>query len=122
MITNNLSLYAGKIAVDLLRDIVYFPLWWYSHGSLKIFIKLRDFVITKEKSLALWVWIKNIYKPMYGQYDWIGILISFLVRVVQIIFRTIFMIFWVAIALALMLIWVILPVFVVYQIIFQITF
>lgn len=120
MITNNLSLYVGKIAVDLLRDIAYFPLWWYSRGLAQLVIKLKDFLLTKEKSLALWVWIKNIHKPMYGQYDWQGMLISFLVRVVQIIVRSIFMLFWLIIALALMLIWTILPVFVVYQVIFQV--
>jgi len=119
MVTNNLSLYAGKIVVDLLRDIVYFPVWWYSRGWLRVFIKLKDFIINKEKSLALWVWLKNIYKPMYGQYDWVGILISFLVRIVQIIVRSIFMLGWLVIALALMLVWIILPIFVIYQIVFQ---
>ncbi len=120
MLINNISLYAGKIFVDLLRDIIYFPLWWYSRGLAQLVVKLKDFLLNKEKSLALLVWIKNIHKPMYGQYDWQGMLISFFMRLFQIIVRGLFLLFWLILALVILLIWLILPIFVVYEIIFQI--
>jgi len=119
MLTNNLGLYSGKILVDLLRDIIYFPLWWYSRGLKQILIKLKNFLANKEKSLALFVWMKNIFRPMYAQYDWAGILISFFVRLFQIIVRGIFMLFWLALALLALGLWLILPVLAVYEIIFQ---
>ena len=106
--------------MDLLKDIVYFPLWWYSRGLAQLVIKLKDFLLNKEKSLALLVWIKNIHKPMYGQYDWQGMLISFFMRLFQIIARGLFLLFWLVLALVIFLIWLILPIFVVYEIIFQI--
>lgn len=120
MLTNNLGLYAGKILVDLIRDIIYFPFWWYSRGLKQLLIKLKDFLVNKEKSLALFVWIKNIFRPMYAQYDWAGILISFFVRLFQIIIRGIFMLGWLALALSALCLWLILPILAVYEIIFQV--
>ena len=119
MLSNSFGLYAGKILVDLIRDIIYFPLWWYSRGLKQIVIKLKNFLVNKERSLALFVWIKNIFRPMYAQYDWAGILISFFVRLFQIIVRGIFMLFWLALALLALGLWLILPVLAIYEIIFQ---
>jgi len=119
MLTNNLGLYAGKILVDLLKDILYFPLWWYSRGLKQLAIKVKNFLVSKERSLALFVWMKNIFRPMYAQYDWAGILISFFVRLFQITVRGIFMLGWLTVALLALGLWLILPVLAVYEIIFQ---
>ena len=119
MLSNSFGLYAGKILVDLIRDIIYFPLWWYSRGLKQIAVKLKNFLANKERSLALFVWMKNIFRPMYAQYDWAGILISFFVRLFQIIVRGIFMLFWLALALLALGLWFVLPVLAIYEIIFQ---
>jgi len=119
MLSNSFGLYAGKILVDLIRDIIYFPLWWYSRGLKQIVIKLKNFLVNKERSLALFVWIKNIFRPMYAQYDWAGILISFFVRLFQIIVRGIFMLGWLALAILALGLWLVLPVLAIYEIIFQ---
>jgi hypothetical protein len=100
MYSNSFIFYTGKIIFEIARDIIYFPLWWYSRGLFNLLLGVRDFLVDKQKSLALLVWIKNIFKPMYGQYDWQGFLISFFVRLVQIIFRSIFMLFWAILGLA----------------------
>jgi len=120
MLTNNLGLYTGKILVDLLRDILYFPLWWYSRGLKQLAIKLKNFLVNKERSLALFVWMKNIFRPMYAQYDWAGILISFFVRLFQITVRGIFMLGWLGLALFALCLWLILPVLAIYEIVFQV--
>ena len=119
MLINNLGLYAGKILVDLLKDILYFPLWWYSRGLKQLAIKLKNFLVNKERSLALFVWIKNIFRPMYAQYDWAGILISFFVRLFQITVRGIFMLGWLGLAILILCLWLILPVLAIYEIVFQ---
>ena len=41
---------------------------------------LKDFLDSKEKSLALFVWVKNLFVSMYGQRDFWGALISFVMR------------------------------------------
>lgn len=107
------------IFIDIIKDIVFFPFWWYSFGLIKTTKKLAGFVADKEKSLGLAVWIKNIFVPMYGQRDIQGKIISFFIRLIQIIFRLVFLIFWVAIALLLFWLWVLVPVFIIYMIFLQ---
>lgn len=119
MFSNNLILYSGKIIAELARNILYFPVWWYSRGLLNLIIGFKNFLLDKEKSLALLIWIKNIFRPMYAQYDWQGMLISFFMRLVQIIFRSLVMAAWLIISLAIIIFWILLPVLVIYEIIFQ---
>jgi hypothetical protein len=115
---SNLTL--TKIFTDIFIDIVFFPFWWYSFGLFKTIKKLIDFVVDKEKSLALAVWIKNIFTPMYGQRDIQGLLISFFIRLTQIIFRGLILIFWAIAALIIFCLWLTIPALVIYQIIKQI--
>jgi hypothetical protein len=116
---DNFLSYTGKIIIEIIGDIFYFPFWWYSKGLYDFTKKILIFLGNKEKSLALFVWIRNIFVPMFGQRDWQGILVSFFMRVVQIIFRTIAMIFWLLVAMIGILFWLVLPIFVIYEIIFQ---
>jgi len=120
MLTNNFFLYSGKIITELIIDILYFPLWWYSRGLLKLLIWLKKFLSNKQKFLALLVWIKNIHRPMYGQYDWQGMLISFFMRLFQIFIRSLIMLFWCVFVLIVLFFWLILPPLVIYEIIFQV--
>jgi len=119
MVSNNFVFYSAKILTELVWDILYFPLWWYSRGLVKLFFSLGDFLANRQKSLALLVWVKNIFRPMYGQYDWQGMLISFLVRLVQIIIRSILMLFWLIVVGLIFIFWLVLPLLVIYEIIFQ---
>lgn len=119
MLTNNFVAYSGKIFLEIITDVIYFPVWWYTRGAYLFTKKLLNFLGNKQKSLALWVWIKNLHRPMYGQYDWQGMLISFFMRLAQIIFRSIIMLFWLIIAFVCFCFWLILPLFILYEIIFQ---
>jgi len=119
MPTNSFLFYGLQILAELVRDVLYFPAWWYGRGLVNLIMSVRNFLINKQKSLALLVWVKNIFRPMYAQYDWQGILISFFIRLVQIIFRSIVMLFWLIFSLAVIIFWVLFPALVIYEIIFQ---
>lgn len=121
MLTNNFAMYGTKIFIELVGDIIFFPLWWYSRGLVMMSRGLLRFLTDRQRSLALLVWIKNIHRPMYGQRDWVGILISFLMRLFQVIIRGIAMLCWVAVALFLLCFWIFLPVFIFYEIVFQLS-
>ncbi len=121
MTVYNSSIYGTKILAGLVAQIIYFPAWWYSRGLLRFLKYLKDFLVDRERSLALLIWIKNLNIPMYGQYDWQGRLISFFMRLFQIIFRGIVMIFWLVFALAVFCVWLALPFLIIYEIYFQIT-
>ena len=119
MMTNNFTLYGIKILAEIVRDILFFPLWWYSRGLFNVIQKQMFFLKNRQKSLALLVWIKNIFKPMYGQRDWQGILISIFIRTIQIIFRSFLMLFLVIFSLLLIIFWITLPPLIIFEIFFQ---
>jgi hypothetical protein len=112
-------MYAGKLAAETAGIFLYFPLWWYSAGLRNFLLGLAGFWINRARGLAILVWIKNIHKPMYGQSDWQGRLISFLMRLVQIIARGLMMVFWSGVILVLLFGWIFLPLLVFYHLLFQ---
>lgn len=119
MINSNLSFYSAKILVEIIRDVLYFPVWWYSRGLMDLLKSLGRFLSNEQKSLGLLVWVKNIFKPMYGQYDWQGMLISFFVRLVQVIIKSFIMLFLLVFAGLVVCFWLSLPLLAIYEIIFQ---
>jgi hypothetical protein len=119
MAANNFTFYGGKIIAKTALNIAIFPVWWYARGLVMIVGKLLGFLGSRQQSLGLFVWVKNIYRPMYGQSDWQGILISIFMRIIQVIIRSIAMLFWLGAGLVLLAAWISLPPFVIYQIYFQ---
>lgn len=118
---NNLAASAFKyIIIDLIGDILYWPIWWYSKGLLKTTKASIQAITNQEKSLGLSIWVKNIFTPMFGQYDLEGRIISFFARLIQIIVRGIMLLVWTIVVVLFYLLWLILPVLVTYQIYYNI--
>lgn len=84
---HNSFTYFGKILARVIWDFLYFPIWWYSAGLLKTLRGVLNFYREQEASLSFLIWLKNIFVPMYGQYDTAGRIISFFIRLVQVIYR-----------------------------------
>ncbi len=120
MLTNNFYLYSIKILGEISRDILMFPLWWYTFGLVRTVRGLHEFLKNRERGLALHIWVKNLFRPMFGQTDWQGRLISIGMRLVQIFFRGIVMLVWAAVAVAALAAWLIIPPLVIFEIFFQI--
>lgn len=112
---------SAKILLQFLLDVLYFPLWWYSRGFFKLLIWCGRFISNRQKGTALGVWAKNIFTPMYGQRDWTGKFISFITRVLQILVRSLIMLFWLAYVGIIIALWLAAPIFIVWQIFFQIS-
>ncbi|MFA5946084.1 MAG: hypothetical protein WC802_04225 [Patescibacteria group bacterium] len=91
-----------RIVRDLTLDVAYFPLWWYSAGLLERFKGTGELIQGSARSLQLTLWIRNIFTPMYGQYDWQSRLISIFMRCVQIIGRFLALVFFSVLALVLL--------------------
>ena len=115
----NPVLYLVKILALEAKDLFVFPLWWYTGGFLGLLGALKEFLSDSEKSLAFFVWAKNIFVPMYGQSDWQGKIISLFIRIIQIIFRGFALLTMCLFALAMAAFWLILPPLIIYQILFQ---
>jgi hypothetical protein len=119
MLQHNFLTYGGKIIISLILEILYFPIWWYSVGFYRLLKNVWDFWRNQEKSLGFLIWAKNIFVPMYGQSDWAGRLISFLVRLVQIIFRGFVLLLWLLVCLVVVILWLALPLLLIFALIFQ---
>jgi len=122
MTLNNTLADAGKILIQFIWDLLYFPLWWYSRGLWGVIKWVGEFLNRKLAATGVLIWLKNLFTPMFGQRDIAGKLISFFVRVIQIIVRSIIMCFWIAFALTALVVWIIAPLVIIYQIAFQIGF
>lgn len=83
--------------IDLFGDIIRWPIWWYTRGLVLVLKKSGESIGHYYSAIGLGVWIKNLFVPMYGLRDWQGRLISFFVRIVQIVFRIIFVAAWLVI-------------------------
>lgn len=102
-----------RIALEAVLDAFYFPLWWYTKGAYKASQWCAYLFADGNSRLAPMLWLKNIFVPMYGQYDWQGRIISFLMRFAQIIFRSFVLALWLLFCFLLFIVWLILPVLVV---------
>jgi len=105
------------IIIDLIGDILYWPLWWYSKGLAKVGLVCLREIKNQAEVLGIAIWVKNLFTPMFGQYDLEGRIISFFARLIQIIVRSILLLFWVILVLILFLAWILLPILVIYEII-----
>lgn len=99
----------SKFFLELIFDVLYFPVWWYGPGTKMSFLWTVRQIKEFEYQLGVGIWIKNIFVPMYGQDDWQGRLISFFMRVFQIIVRTGALAVFVAVFFALFLAWLAIP-------------
>ncbi|MEA2064932.1 MAG: hypothetical protein U9O66_01375 [Patescibacteria group bacterium] len=109
------------ISIDLIGDILLFPLWWYTKGLKKTVAFCVEKAKNAENALGLKIWLTSIFKPMYAQYDWQGKIISFFMRIFQIIIRSILFIISLVFIFILPIIWIIFPVFIIFQIVLIIT-
>lgn len=105
------------IFIDLIGDMIRFPFWWFTKGLKKSAINFSKSIANTRESLGIGIWIKNLFKPMFGVRDWQGKIISFIVRVVQIIARSIFFLIFIILRLIIFIFWIILPALIILQVI-----
>jgi len=80
-------------AIIFLREWIFspitMPIWWYTEG-FKLFVKKSYQVFTYYRhTLGVSIWVRNIFVPMFGLYDWQSRIISVFMRIAQIIARSI---------------------------------
>ena len=110
------------VFVDLILEVVYFPLWWYSSGLYKTGVFCLQQIKKQWKNMSLEIHFKFLLKPMYAQRDFAGRAISFFARLVQLIFKLVVFFVFVLIFLVIFLLWIILPIIVIWQIIINYKF
>lgn len=109
------------VFLDIVREIFYFPIWWYTKGLAMAANFSWQRIRNMEVRLGVKVWVVNIFKPMFGQRDIAGVLISFFMRIFQIIGRTLVLILWTMVMILVFFIWIVLPIAVVLGIILNLS-
>lgn len=104
----------GKLVTQFFLDIFYFPLWWYSVGVKNMARVCLGLVDDGNANLAPGLWLKNIFVPMFGQRDWQGRIMSFFMRLVNVIARGFGLGIWIFLVFLFFLLWIVLPLFVLY--------
>lgn len=99
-----------RLLLEAVLDIVYFPLWWYSAGLARAARRGGERFRQGNSRLAPGLWLKNIFVPMYGQFDWQGRIISFFMRLAQVIGRSVALGVWGVVCFMLWLAWLAWPV------------
>lgn len=103
-----------QLLIEALLDLIYFPLWWYTVGAWRALRYCFLLLSEGNDQFAPGLWLRNIFVPMYGQYDWEGRLISFFMRLIQVIVRLFALLIWLAVCVVLFGCWLALPVAVAY--------
>ncbi len=106
--------------IDILWSVVYFLPWWYYRGTLKIIGLLRYQAKDLVRTLNLKILARFLFTPMYGLNDIVSRLISFPVRVVHFSLLMIIAVAYMTVLILILLLWLIVPVFVLYNILYQI--
>jgi len=119
MFKHNFLTYSGKIILQIIGEILYFPIWWYSAGAWRLLKNLWHFLRDQEEALGFSIWAKNILVPMYGQRDIASRLISFVMRGIQVIFRGLILLFWLFLIIAIFIVWLALPLWLLIALSFQ---
>ena len=120
MVKENILLKSFKFIVkDIVLDFLYWPIWWYSAGLIKAFKRMTGFISQGNSELGVTLWLKNIFVPMFGQHEWQSRIISFFMRLFNIIFRTFALIFWLIFSLIIFIFWLVLPIFLVIMILYN---
>ena len=102
-----------RMVWELVLDLVYFPLWWYTGGVKHAAIFCFHLFQDGNMNLAPALWLKNMFVPMFGQTDLQGRLTSIFMRLVNFIGRSIGLIVWFFLVLFLFILWLVVPLFVV---------
>jgi len=108
------------VLIEEIKTILYFPIWWYSKGLIKAIEASISFVNDFEQTLGFKIWVKNLFVPMFGQHDLAGRLISFFLRIFQILWKGIALLIFIVLAFLYIIFWLVLPLFIIYQIIIHI--
>ncbi len=104
-----------RLAIEAIIDVIYFPVWWYTAGVVYMLGICRNFLSTANGFLAPGLWLKNVFVPMFGQYDLQGRLVSFFMRLMNVIVRSLGLFIWFFVVLVFFLLWISVPLFVGYM-------
>jgi hypothetical protein len=106
----------GKLIVgDIIGGVATAPVFWYTRGLIDAASYALRFVGSRYETLGIGVWARNLFVPMFGQRDVTGTLISFFLRLFQVIVRSIVLLLWIAVTILVFAAYVFAPAYIVFE-------
>ncbi len=102
------SLVLKHVLIDLFREILFLPVWWYTIGLARMVVWCGFSIKHAAQTTGLTLWAKNLFVPMYGETSFSGKLISFLIRLIMVIARGIATFVWMLVVIALFIVYLLL--------------
>lgn len=93
-----------------------FLVWWLLRAPKRILITGKRLLALINNSLSFTLNVRLIFTPLFGDFTFVGRLIGFSIRVIQIVFGLIFMLTITAVVFLLPLVWLAAPVILFWQI------
>ena len=113
--SKNILTQASKLLIiDYVAEVLFFPLWWYGPGLRQALENFASGLIEANRFTGLTLLLKNIFKPMFAQYDRQGRIISFFMRLVLIFYKGLTFLIMVIFYFLTLAFWLILPLAVVW--------
>jgi hypothetical protein len=109
MASSTIGLAARYFFGDSIGGVLRFPLWWYTRGLAFAAARASASVVHASRSLALGVWVRNLFVPMYGETGTEGRAISFFVRLAMVGLRGFAVAVWAALVWTLFGVYVLAP-------------
>lgn len=109
----------GAVTAEFILSILYFPIWWYTKGLLKVIRLLMNEIKSFTHSLRLRTLFTFLLQPMFGLTDRWSKIISFFVRIVHFFILFVVTIIYSVVLIALVVVWIMLPIFIAYNILFH---
>jgi hypothetical protein len=110
---------AALVLDEVVLRALRFPLWWYSRGFVEVGRSLLGAEQGWVDRLGLRILLTNMFVPMFGDYTRSGRIISFFIRVALLIGKGIFVAVISVILLATFVAYLLLPIAVTVQLIYQ---
>ncbi len=98
---------------DVAGDILLYPVWWYTTGLKLAVNRFLESTTSRSRALALGIQFANLFRPMYADYSIQGRLISFVMRILVLVFRLVEMSVFAVGYLLVLFLWVLAPIVVV---------
>ena len=95
---------------ELVGEVLYFPVWWYTHGLALTGRTLIRQWFGLVNRLSIVILLRTMGKPMYGDYTRSGRAISFFFRIFILAARLIALGCWTVVELVALLAWVLGPI------------
>jgi len=115
---NAYKIFFKDLFLDTIGEILFFPVWWYGRGLKKTAFFCWKKVVDGWQMLALSIFIRNFFKPMYGQKGWDAYILSLAIHLIQVLYRLFLMLLWALFWVFVLVTWIVLPIFIIYEFIF----